>query len=842
MITLHRIPFRLDRYIGLIIGPVWIALIANWSGQEPNWWSRCTPEHCVHGLTLLCSLWGSMLMVAYERSIRGTVNSYIVASAIGSIGAWIAWTLSNYASTGIALGLMYWGAALGVRWWHYPKNERKNYLASVEGLRAIFFLSGVSALLYQVVWQRRLMAFFGASSESISLIVAVFMGGLGLGGILSEIVVRRWSKYAIQAFFYVELGIAICGVISIPMLDPSIGWLIEIPSGWKLVGTLAALLLLPTMLMGATLPLLVGALRNRVPDMHENVGKLYAINALGSAIAALLTVLLLFVFMGQKSVTWMAAAFNILTAVLVYHVGKAQTNVKEAVIEMHRVPSITLCLPGWFVLALLAGLAGFLSLGQEILLIKQLMWTTGSQPDIFGKAVGCFLLGLAYGSWQQCALTQAVLLEHAYRYWLRLAMLLASVPFLLPALLHMTYFSKDIVTLGLFGLLAACGYLGGRTLPIITGLMRSSEHTYFGRVLAANIAGCVLGSYILGNYASDYLSLKILIISVAIGSMGLAIVFACLERYVNSLRTFWKTAYLEWVGIILALCLWPWLSSLWLELMLSNSMQKQLVPFEWVKETRSGIIAVLPTDPKTVIGGGVYDGKLSFKAWPDENMLGRLYRLLALHDYPENVLEIGLSGGAWARAITLDKRVKHLTSIEINSGYLDLIQQYPIVRPILTDPKVNIVVDDARRWLRIHPERYFDLIVSNTSFHWRQGATLITSVEFVQLLKAHLKPGGIVLINTTSSENVAATVAYVFKNNMIIGNTVIGSDQPFDLSQKHARLRLVEHPEFQHVTEQQWKQWFLNWQPHLLKLPKNARVITDDSMTDEYKRKFEALP
>jgi len=104
---------------------------------------------------------------------------------------------------------------------------------------------------------------------------------------------------------------------------------------------------------------------------------------------------------------------------------------------------------------------------------------------------------------------------------------------------------------------------------------------------------------------------------------------------------------------------------------------------------------------------------------------------------------IGLSSGSWAQVIANNPEVASLTVVEINPGYLRLVQDTPAVASVLRNPKVTVITDDGRRWLRLNPGRRFDAIVSNTTFYFRANASNLLSVEFLGLIKDHLKHNGI---------------------------------------------------------------------------------------------------
>src|SRR5512139_2534100 len=143
---------------------------------------------------------------------------------------------------------------------------------------------------------------------------------------------------------------------------------------------------------------------------------------------------------------------------------------------------------------------------------------------------------------------------------------------------------------------------------------------------------------------------------------------------------------------------------------------------------------------------------------------------------------IGLSSGSWAQVIANNPDVASLTIIEINPGYLTLIERAPQVASVLNNPKVTIVTDDGRRWLRANPNRHFDAIVSNTTWHFRASVTNLLSVEFLELVRRHLNPSGVFFYNTTDSDRVQRTgcLAFAygarFTNHMVVSNTPIAWD------------------------------------------------------------------
>jgi predicted membrane-bound spermidine synthase len=183
-------------------------------------------------------------------------------------------------------------------------------------VECLFFLSGAAALAYQVCWQRILFFSFGTDIESTTIIVSVFMIGLGLGALAGGWAADKWVEKIVPLFALSELCIGLFGLAS-PLLLTSVSD-IFIFSGR---GTLAAvnflLLLMPTALMGATLPMLITFCLRTYKNVGVSTGTLYCLNTLGAATGCALSGLA-FIFITLKSVIAIAACINIFVAITVF--------------------------------------------------------------------------------------------------------------------------------------------------------------------------------------------------------------------------------------------------------------------------------------------------------------------------------------------------------------------------------------------------------------------------------------------------------------------------------------------------------------------------------------------
>ena len=184
-------------------------------------------------------------------------------------------------------------------------------------LSFLFFCSGISAIIYQVVWQRLLFASFGTDIESITIIVSVFMLGLGLGSLIGGRLSDTSGKKLLYYFIFFELAIGVFGLISNPLITYVSDLTLEMNQAW-LPFIIFAILFVPTFAMGATLPVLVSYLFKQTKSVGGTVTKLYYINTLGSAIGCLITVGVLFLFGTRQIAIFTAAGLNFTIALLTF--------------------------------------------------------------------------------------------------------------------------------------------------------------------------------------------------------------------------------------------------------------------------------------------------------------------------------------------------------------------------------------------------------------------------------------------------------------------------------------------------------------------------------------------
>jgi spermidine synthase len=735
-----------------------------------------------------------------------------------------------------------------------------------------FFVSGFPALLYQIVWQRALFTLYGVNIESVTMVVTAFMVGLGLGSVLGGTISRSQHLPLLRVFGLVELLIASYGVFSLKIFH----WAADFTAGSRPLQTgLVAftLVALPTVLMGSTLPILVSYAVRLSRNVGMSVGALYAANTLGSAAACFCGGFFLMRWLGESKTVTLAAGLNALVGatVLVWHFvtqGRQPSRTPTASLDFQdglsphdarRATGRTLCeLPGiGFPSAVItAGIAGFVSLGYEIVWYRLFSFTTAGLAKSFAFLLGAYLLGIAGGSLVSNRICQKIANPLSFTRFLVGTVLGANLlGFLVgPILFNLVVRVSYLWTLVPVGLAAACL---GAVFPLLCHISIPPDERVGARMsylYLSNIVGSALGSYLTGFVLMDILPLRY--VSVVLTLLGLGLGIALLPKAKLKRGSFIAASVAVFVAALFVVqASAPLFRGMYEKMLLKNDY----VPgtqFGAVVETRSGVIAVTPAG--TVFGGGIYDGRFNVSLVNDTNGIQRAFSLSYLHPNPKEVLMIGLSSGSWAQVIANHPQVEHLTIVEINPGYLRLIKRAPEVASLLQNSKVRIDIDDGRRWLVRNPDAKFDVIVMNTSYSWRSNMSNLLSSEFLQLVRRHLNPGGVHFYNTTDSEEAMLTGVSVFPFAMRLANFMAVSPAPlqldanrwlevltrykidgkpvFDLSQEQHRRRLQEVMAMVTTMDRDIRPGFFTLESagHIRARAASVRVITDDNMGTEW--------
>ncbi|HEY6488914.1 MAG TPA: fused MFS/spermidine synthase [Terracidiphilus sp.] len=643
--------------------------------------------------------------------------------------------------------------------------------------------------MYQIVWQRCLFTIYGVNIQSVTVIVTVFMLGLGLGSLAGGRLSTAMGGRALRYFGAIELSIGVFGLASLHLFRFASSFTAGFSTTITGLATFA-LLLVPTLLMGSTLPLLVAHLVQRSANVGDSVGSLYSVNTLGSGVACLLASLFYMQWLGESGSVRMAASMNLLvgTAALFLSARRDETGTaaQPAAQESqspHRTIPIQLGM-------LLAGLTGFIALAYEILWYRVYSFTSGGRATCFATLLAFYLFGIAYGAFAIHDLCKGKLkndLRATINACSTVVILATIAAFSVGPAVAFAESSSHYVPYEItFVFVAIAAALLGAAFPLlchasIDPVEKAGRKTSY--LYLSNILGSALGSFLIGFVVLDHWSTA----ETSLALLGLGGVLAI--ALAGIARPFKLNAFLL-AGFVVCLLLAAFHNALFprlYERLLYKWLYRENTKFVELVENRSGEIAV--DDKETVYGSGAYDGHFNIDPVTDTNAIIRAYAIAGLHANPRHVLIIGLSSGSWAQILTNHPSVEDVTIVEINPGYLQLIRERAQVASLLQNPKVHIVIDDGRRWLVGHPNQRFDFILMNTTFNWRANISNLLSVEFLQILRNHLRPAGVAYYNTTDSGEVQRTGATVFPYALRVLNFLAVSDSPIPFDR--ARLKTV---------------------------------------------------
>lgn len=436
--------------------------------------------------------------------------------------------------------------------------------------------------------------------------------------------------------------------------------------------------------------------------------------------------------------------------------------------------------------AIIACLAGWTALSFEVVWYRAYSVALMARPHAFGVLLGGYLIGLALGSilaakwcragWRKDRLQGVV-------GWSLLASAVCGC-LLVPALAYLVVWTRHW-ELGVL-LATAMALPFGLVMPLVAHASIEAGHEVGRRtawIYGANVFGAAAAPVITGFVLLDLAGLVTLSLTL------------CLVQSVVAAIVLSRSTARWWIGpavcAMLVTAIWigrPVLFDRVYERLTFRQEFSESTRFSEIVENRSGVIGVLPTG--AVYGAGVYDGMFNIDLHrAGENFIHRAYAVAAFHPAPRRVLMIGLSSGSWAAVIANHPAVESLTIVEINPGYIGLLDRHPPGDALRRDPRVQIAIDDGRHWLRRHEHEQFDLIVANTTYHWRSNASSLLSTEFLDSIKRHLKPGGVYYFNATSEPRVERTAAQAFPYAWRFYNMVVASESPIDVNlERFARM------------------------------------------------------
>ena len=671
---------------------------------------------------------------------------------------------------------------------------------------------------------------FGATTVAISAVLAAFMGGLALGSALAARFAVR-IKRPVRAYAFIEIAVGLYA-LAVPMLFRGIDrvyalvWQHFHPGFYGFAFSRFVLattvLLIPTALMGATLPVLVAAQQRSSGNSASAVARIYTWNLVGAIVGAVGAGFFLLPQFGIRATIWIAAGTNLAIGIAAFLIDSKSVEPRDDIVdEVLLDPRGEIALPRqvevlpnaheqarfWLFCAFTSG---FVTISMQVVWSRVLAMIIGSSTYAFSIVLALFLLGLALGAYLVSAkrdldawwLRRAVLVIEiltAFTLFLSLRITSATPDFLISTGFRLGVSSwagllvLQIAAAALLILLPAT--LMGMVMPLVLMWAGSrsqgksaSEHSsvrLVGHSYALNTIGAIAGSVITAFLLIPGTSTRFTIFCVA----ALCIIVAGIAYEPGRAKFDRALARSLAIGgavtlVIFMLFAWPRLNLNALSTGAYDSYVRvlarsrgavpekdqndgagnhQLLMYE---EGRTATVSVRRDWGITSVAINGRTNASDADDMPTQVMLGQLGVLNAPR--PGHALIVGFATGVTAGSV-LQSAIDSVDCVEIepaavaSSRYFEHVNNRP-----LSDPRLHLIIDDARTYLRVNPATY-DVIISEPSHPWVPGVANLFTREFFKLGRQRLKEDGVFVqwlqiyqLSTESLRSVLATFHETF--------------------------------------------------------------------------------
>lgn len=664
---------------------------------------------------------------------------------------------------------------------------------------AFFFMSGITGLIYEILWTRMITKIIGGAPYAVSIVLTVFMGGLGLGSYLAGRYIDRLKSpgdlvrtYGILELFIGGYGLVLPILLFIfrPLYAVLYNHMYEYSFSYNLLtfAGCALILLPPVICMGATLPVLSRYYVNGISTLGASLGRLYSINTVGGALGSLVCGFWIINLWGIWGSLAFAMALNVIIGFAgiyigsrigpdgVAAVGAAKGEPASAAREYARKTGAAALL--------VFAVSGFCSMAYEVIWTKLLGLVVGPTTYSFTLILVTFITGLALGSvvfgWLADRTGKPGLL-------LILSQLAAASSALVVSQLlgnSQAFFAKLIFTfkddfsqlmlaksLTIFAFMLFPTFFSGAAFPLV-GKLYTSSLASIGRSIGFAYSLNTLGA-VLGSFSAGFLMIPLMGKEHSLGLLAAiqlaSAVAAGMIISVNIRRRTVLRVSLAGVALLgfLALAFYPhWDRRLlatgryqrfdgqilngmdWLEALFKGRRWIGL-PASWELVYFGDGIGGFTTVMRYPDGSGEYNYTLYNSGKPDASTVEDMptQMMLAhfpmlLHPRPRQVLVIGMASGITAGEI-LHYPVDRLDLIDINRQVVAASRFFrPWNNNVLSNPRTRLIIQDGRAHLELTRETY-DVIVSEPSNPWMAGLATLYTRDFFDLVRNRLNDGGI---------------------------------------------------------------------------------------------------
>lgn len=660
---------------------------------------------------------------------------------------------------------------------------RKNYL-----ILTFFFLTGLTGLAYELVWIRLLILSFGSTQFAITTVLGTFMAGLALGSIIFGRVVDRYA-FPLRVYAVIELVLGLYCILSpwifsvvkgIYLYANPISGAESYRAGFEATQFFLALivLIIPTTLMGGTLPALVKYLASRSGRIGFHTAVPYAVNTLGAVTGCLLTGFFALYALGVNITVYLAGAIDIVIGAVVLLLYAREQAVAGVISRDKTIEGISRGMEGRgqtaVVIAAFA-ISGFCSLAYEVLWTRVLSLVLGSSVYAFTIMLATFLVGIGVGSIAFASLVDrckkpvlwfAVLEAVIGIFALASIFLYRELPFIFFNLKE-NFAEQFWFLLVLKFLLAAAVMIVptlsmGAIFPLVNRIYSKGLFTIgrnVGDIYFFNTAGAIFGSFVGGFILIPEIGAQNGVVLIAALNIILSVVLIIYSG-IGQFKKYAAASAFVVIFTVIALILPPWEKMAMTTGFYVNDysdLGKELSFQDWkstedllyYKEGLNAIITVRGSTPDhgiiTYQANGKQEARAEYGKPPGSwSILGHVP--LMLHGgKPDDALLIGLGSGVTLGAMEYYK-LKSFDVVELEPAVVDAARFFSKANNnALDDPRVSLHVTDGRIFLSSIDKKY-DIIVSGVSDPWISGVSNLFTYDYFMELKKKLRENGIVAI------------------------------------------------------------------------------------------------
>jgi spermidine synthase len=716
---------------------------------------------------------------------------------------------------------------------------------------ALLFASGACALVYQVAWFRALRLIFGASTAASAAVLAVFMGGLGVGGAILGKRADR-AENPLSTYANLEILVALTAAIS-----PALVWAAQAAyigiGGASTVGgagatvlrlVLSVLVLGPsTFLMGGTLPNAARAVERASDLGRQRVAALYGVNTMGAVLGAVAANFLLLEVFGTRMTLWLACCVNALVGVAARMLARSTTEVEAEPADAAEPPAAPMPVT-WFP-PLAAAVAGGAFMLMELVWYRMLAPLLGGSSYTFGIILAIALVGIGLGSSLYArrrvastlslfALTctlEAVTIGIPYALGDRIALLaLLSRPLTKPGFAWSALVWTLIASVAV--LLPAI--VSGFQFPAIIGLYgRGKERVGrdVGNAYLANTLGAIAGSLAGGFGLLPLLTAPrawLLVIGILVATALLALALDVRGQRID-VRRHGVIAFTAALAVAVFFATGP--TAVWRHSGIGAGradatandfgrverekfVRHQRNGIAWEEEGLESSVALSYTTGYGFIVNGKADGHTIVDA-PTQVMSGLVASFL--HPQPKSALVIGLGTGSSAGWLGVVPTIERVDVVELEPSILRVAKDCaPVNQNVIANPKVHITLGDAREVLRTTRQTY-DIIFSEPSNPYRAGISSLYTLEYYRAARERMNRGGYFVqwlqayeVDDWAVATVVTTIHEVFPHVAIWKTTagdllaIASAEPPGPLDVAQARARLAAEP-YQTAVRAAWQ-------------------------------------